>query len=212
MLGLAVGVAVALGFPSTWVEWTAFDSIAISRITLLDDGNVSIPSDLLQQVKQGQIWRLITTSFIHVGVAHLLVNAALIYYLTAPVEGEVGSWRVLGLFLLISAVSNLVQSFYSEFPFVGLSGFWCGMLGYRAMWQWRFAGHRLAVRPWIIWIGLFVLGITVIAGVEPIASLRPSWFPRMSNASHVSGLLVGFGMGAISICLYNRHIVVSSSD
>ncbi len=201
----AAGVAVAYGFPSNWVEWTRFDSIAICRVTLLENGNVSIPGDLLEQVKQGQIWRLVTPAFIHLGLMHLLVNAVLIYYLTATIEAEVGSWRILGMFVIFAATANFVQSFYSDLPFGGLSGIKIGMFGYRSMWQLIYPVHRLALPPMLIWIGLTALGLTVIIGMEPIASLRPVWFPRMADAGHVAGLLMGVGMAALSIGLRSTH-------
>ncbi len=198
---LAVVVSVVWGFPSNWIEWSQFDSIAICRITMLRNDTVSIPADLLQQVKQGQIWRLLTPAVIHLGFVHLAVNIFLVYFLTAPVETEIGSWRAFAILLLIVSFSNLIQAFYSDLPFGGLSMIWCGILGYRALYRWFDPSSPLALRSWLVWLGLIGIGVGLLSGLDYFADRRPHWLPRIANAAHVTGLVVGALLAAISINL-----------
>ncbi len=61
----------------------------------------------------GQLWRLITAMFVHIGLAHLLINMLCLYELGALTEHIYGRWSMLllyGLTGLAGAVASLARN------------------------------------------------------------------------------------------------------
>lgn len=84
----------------------------------------------LQQVSAGQVWRLVTPIFIHMGPLHLLFNMMWMHRLGVPIEHDRGSFRFICLVLAIAVISH-VASFYTTGPaFGGMSGVVAGLFGY----------------------------------------------------------------------------------
>lgn len=64
-------------------------------------------------IRSGEVWRLITPLFLHIGVAHLLVNMATLSQIGPVVERVLGSGRFIVLYLLSGIMGN-VFSFVME--------------------------------------------------------------------------------------------------
>lgn len=58
----------------------------------------------------GQWWRLLTPVFIHIGIMHITVNMATLYYIGGSVEQMIGHWRYAVIYFL-SAISGNLMSF-----------------------------------------------------------------------------------------------------
>ena len=88
------------------------------------------PADPLHEVMRGQIWRIVTPIFVHMGILHLLFNMMFIRSLGAALEMHRGSRRYLAIVLTISVCSNLGQLFAAGPLFGGMSGVLYGLFGY----------------------------------------------------------------------------------
>jgi GlpG protein len=97
--------------------------------------NVGDPEALLIDVRQGQLWRLITPIFVHYGPMHLAFNMLMFYQLGGLIEQRRGTWRLGVMTLAIAACSNtaqaLVPAAWGGSPFAaGMSGVVYGLFGY----------------------------------------------------------------------------------
>ncbi|WP_195856781.1 rhomboid family intramembrane serine protease [Aerococcus urinae] len=69
----------------------------------------------------GQYWRLITPIFVHIGFSHLLFNSITLWYLGSEVEGIIGSWRFLFIYLYSGIMGNLFSYQFSTSVSAGAS-------------------------------------------------------------------------------------------
>ena|SRR5205807_4454289 len=116
---IGINVAVALAALASGGAGTALGNDAIHR-----NGELSRAT-----IGHGDVWRLVTSGFIHAGLLHLLFNMLALYILGSLLEPVVGRLR----FTLIYAVSLLCGSFGALLlepnqPVVGASGAIFGIL------------------------------------------------------------------------------------
>jgi rhomboid protease GluP len=91
-VGMLAG-ARAIGDPDTLVAWGASTGIRTTN---------------------GEWWRLVTSTFVHPGVLHLLVNAAILFQVGTLLERLVGRLALAGAYLSSAAFAGLVH--VSSYP------------------------------------------------------------------------------------------------
>lgn len=142
----------------------------------------------LVEIKQGQIWRLITPIFMHFGILHVFFNLWWLRDLGTLLESRRGSCYLVSFVFFVAAVSNVGQYVFSAHgpAFGGMSGVVYGLLGY--IWvkgkldpDSGFFLHPTTVMMMMLWL---IFGYT---GIMPIA-----------NGAHTVGLLAGMAWGAAS--------------
>ena len=138
----------------------------------------------LSEVRQGEIWRLVTPIFLHFNVLHLLFNMMMLREFGSFIERRFGSAQ-LGLLVLGTAVlSNLGQMLWEGPNFGGMSGVDYGLLGFlwiRGKYDPR-AGFELnpsSVKMMLIWLVLCYTGL----------------MGSIANMAHTVGLLTGMAWG-----------------
>lgn len=89
-----------------------------------------VPGEGLNAIRHGQVYRLVTPIFIHLGVLHLLFNMLWLRILGGAIELRRGSWRLLGMVLAIAVASNLAQFWWNGPAFGGMSGVVFGLFAY----------------------------------------------------------------------------------
>lgn len=142
---------------------------------------------LLPEVREGQVWRLVTPIFLHLGPLHLFFNMMWLYDLGRQIEFRRGTWRLAALVLVIAIASNLAQYLAVSGAFGGMSGVVFGLFGYVCM-KSRYdpdAGlymHPTNVVLMMIW---FVVCMTPLIG-------------NIANWAHGVGLAVGLVLGVAS--------------
>ena len=157
----------------------------------------------LGQVREGQVWRLITPIFLHFGPLHILFNVSMLIHLGRAIEIVRGTWRFAVLVVVIAAASNYAQHWLSNIDdwlfhpltfvaapnprFGGMSGVVYGLFGY--IWMKAkfepisgFFMDQYTVTVMIVWFFACLLG--VIGGV--------------ANTAHGVGLLMGMAIGFAS--------------
>lgn len=80
----------------------------------------------------GQSYRLLSSMFVHGSLGHLLGNLWFLWVLGPALEGRMGSWRYLWLYLLSGVVAALAQALFTpdpSLPMVGASGAISGVTG-----------------------------------------------------------------------------------
>ena len=141
----------------------------------------------LDNLRRGEVWRLVTPIFIHWSPLHLIFNLFWLRDLGGMIETRRGSLRMLGLVLLAALISNFAQ-FAWTLPKLeaggGMSGVVYALFGY--VWvKDRYEPHlglHISKETSIIMIAWLFLCMTGLVG--PIG-----------NAAHVAGLVVGAATG-----------------
>ncbi len=142
----------------------------------------------LQEIMNGEIWRLVTPMFIHFGILHLAFNMMWLLDLGSTIERNKGT-LFLGVFVLVvSTVSNLTQYLlYGPGFFGGMSGVVYGLLGYVwAKGKYDPTSNLHLHEPIAIFMMVWlVLGFTGMIG-------------NIANGAHVGGLAAGAAWGFFS--------------
>jgi GlpG protein len=154
-----------------------------------------------REIEHGQVWRLVTPIFLHLGPLHLLFNMLMLYQLGGPIEMRRGSVRYLLLVLVLAVLSNLAQySFGHPVPgtppldwprlpnFGGMSGVIYGLFGY--MWM------KARYQPEL---GLYIHPQTVVYLLVWFVLCLTGWLGPVANMAHGGGLLAGIVLGCIPV-------------
>lgn len=151
--------------------------------TLIDLGANYAPG-----VADGELWRLVTSLFLHGGLLHLLVNGWALYQLGTLMEVLVGSRRFAGVYFTTGIGASVASFFFSRGLSVGASGAIFGILGALLTFLYRRRDRlhpraRSLMMQLLFWAGINVfLGFTV---------------PAIDNAAHLGGLGIGLVSGAL---------------
>jgi GlpG protein len=138
----------------------------------------------LPEIRQGQVWRLVTPIFVHFGGLHLFFNMYWLYVLGGMIEMRKGTWQLALLVFTAALISNLAQFYTSGKGFGGMSGVVYALFGYSWM-KMLFDPHSgiwLPPNTVFMMVAFFVLCMTGTVG--PIA-----------NVAHGAGLAIGMIMG-----------------
>jgi len=176
------------------------------------EGNLLAWHPGLPEIRNGELWRLITPIFMHGGLVHLAFNALAMLDLGSMIEARRGSLRLAGLIIVLAIASNLAQYAFSipslkDWPdippdqrfrggpaFVGISGVAFCLMGYIWM-KSRFDPNsglfmpRQSVAMMLVWFGLCIVGV----------------IPHIANTAHTAGLLLGMAIGYGSSLLVRRR-------
>jgi rhomboid protease GluP len=148
-------------------------------------------------VAEGQVWRLVTANFLHIGILHVVVNAYALYTLGMEAEALFGHPRFIVLYLL-SGVSGAIFSYMlTQGLSAGASTALFGLFGALTVFFYRQRGllGNLGQQR-LINLGM-VLVVNVVIGFSPGSNI--------DNWGHLGGLLGGAVLGWI---LCPRYVLV----
>ncbi|MDR3764395.1 MAG: rhomboid family intramembrane serine protease [Acidobacteriota bacterium] len=138
----------------------------------------------------GQWWRLLTSTFLHAGIAHIAINMWVLFNLGWSAELLFGRWRFTLLYLLSGIGGSLASvCWLGNALSVGASGAIFGVAG--ALLPAMLLEHdprlRSAFKGQLISVAVFVV-YSLAAGMQRSGT---------DNAAHVGGLVIGALLGAI---------------
>lgn len=168
LLFLVVGTSFA-----SQVDWFVLD------VGVLANGDII-------GVRAGEWWRVITGTFLHGSITHILFNMYALYVLGPQLERQAGSSAFAGLYFA-SAIGGSLASILlgTSGPSVGASGAIFGLFG-----AWLWAGWRMRHTPG----GRALLNQFSI--IILINAALPLFLPIIDWRAHLGGLLVGIGVAA----------------
>lgn len=137
-------------------------------------------------VADGDLYRLLTSAFLHYGPAHILFNMFALYIVGAPLERALGRLRFSGLYLL-SALGGSVLVYLLSSPVAntaGASGAVFGLFG--AMFV---IGKRLNMDVRGV-IAIIAINLAFTFVIPLISSQNISW------QGHIGGLVTGAAIAA----------------
>jgi GlpG protein len=154
---------------------------------------------ILPSIWSGEVWRPFTTALMHGSLVHAAFNVLMFVTFGPPLESRFGSFRFLGLVVLLGYLSMLPQFLVSTYDggplpmIVGLSGILYGLFGILLVgrrWHLDLAMvcDASTVKFLIVWFFLCIL--LSYTGLLPVA-----------NTAHGAGLLFGvlFGLAIFDL-------------
>ncbi len=163
-----------------------FICFAMYIATLLVNNNFNVALIILgannrSLVLGGQIWRLLTSAFLHGNILHLLVNMYSLWIIGSQVETYIGKWKFLVIYLLSAIMGSLFSIvFYANSISIGASGALFGLMGALLYFGYH---YRL------------YLSNTLTSQIIPIIVLNLLFgftVPGIDNACHIGGLIGGY--------------------
>ena len=130
-------------------------------------------------VKGGQFYRLFSCAFVHIGVAHLLVNSYSLFVIGGQMESFLGRIKFLFVYIISALCGSLMSIVFSETVSAGASGAIFGLLG-----SMLYFGYNYRV----------FLGNVLMSQIIPviILNLGVGFLTHgIDNAAHIGGLLGG---------------------
>jgi rhomboid protease GluP len=137
----------------------------------------------------GQWWRLFTSTFIHAGFLHLLMNMYALLYIGSLLEPRLGSIRYTAFYIMSGLLASLTSLAVHDVTIsIGASGAIFGLYGVFLALLTTSLIEKKARSALLSSIGLFV-AYNLLAGMKG----------GIDNAAHIGGLVAGafFGYGAL---------------
>lgn len=154
---------------------------------------------LHQAVKTGELWRVISPTFLHFDILHILFNGLWIWELGRRIERFAGTRSYIVTFVITAIAANYLQYILTSGTlFGGLSGVVYAFLGYLMVWG-RYHDSPLVKLPSGIYVFMLVWLLLGIVGV-----IDRFISGQVANGAHLGGLLAGLVIAAAEVVDYKR--------
>ncbi|MDB5116939.1 MAG: hypothetical protein JWQ79_2431 [Mucilaginibacter sp.] len=153
----------------------------------MEDIYLSLGFSNRTQVLRGQVWRLLTNTFLHFSIMHIAGNMIVLIYIGSMIERKLGKWNYLILYLLAGICASITSVVWNPQGISGgASGAIFGLFGVLlALLSTNFY-ERSARRALLISTVIFV-GYSII----PLGR-------QIDHAAHFGGLISGYIFGWIA--------------
>ena len=131
-------------------------------------------------IKSGQIWRLVTGTFLHAGFIHLLINMYSLCIIGLQLEKFMGKKKFLTIYFVSAISGSLMSSLFNTGISVGASGAIFGLLG-----SMLYFGYHYRL----------YLGNALYNQIIPLIALNlilGFMLTGIDNAAHIGGLIGGY--------------------
>ena len=173
MLGALVGVFV----------WQLATGALESEAAIVEAGALSRP-----EVTSGEVWRLVTATFLHGGFDHLLGNCMILYVLGMACEHAFGTARTIAIYVVAGLSGSLLSLTLTTGPSVGASGAIFGLSAAIIVFFYRYQ-NVFFVRDKRVGFVLLVWAVYSVG----LGFLTPG----IDNYAHFGGFTGGALMGAL---------------
>jgi rhomboid protease GluP len=177
-----------------YVNYGTLDGSQDSRVLTVFGAKIN------ELVAIGQVWRLFTAMFLHIGVIHLLFNLYALNSLGPLVESYFGHLRFTAIYLIAGLFGSLASYAFSPVPSAGASGAIFGLAGAITVYFLKYR-ENFGARGRAILNNMFlVIGINLVFGLAQ---------PGIDNWGHMGGLIGGALVTAGVLPRYQRPTVVA---
>jgi len=146
-------------------------------------------------ILDGELWRLVTANFLHIGYWHLLLNGLTLVQLGMVCENIYGRTRFFILYLVTGIGGFLASMVLSDTLSAGASASLFGLMGAILTFGWRHSRQiPPALRPHFTWYLLPWVALMILFGL---------FYGGIDNWAHIGGLLTGVIMGLV---LHNQTL------
>ena len=142
-------------------------------------------------VKMGEVYRIITCTFIHAGIIHLSCNMYSLYIIGSQLETFIGKARFIFVYIISAISGSLMSLIFTAGASVGASGAIFGLLG-----SLLYFGYHYRI----------YLGSVLKNQIIPIIILNillGFMLPGVDNAAHIGGLIGGY-LATVSVGVKNK--------
>jgi GlpG protein len=194
---LTLALVVFCGVVAAYTQFAPLDAPILAKLTIADIDRVdtaTIRWRHLEELRSGEVWRILTPCFVHLDGLHLFFNSLGLLLFGRQIEASHGTLALAAMVLGFGAASNYAQYLVHGPQFAGMSGVVFGLFGFAALMS-RFAPTAgIAVAPETALVtGLwFVVCFTGLVG--PIA-----------NTAHAVGLILGVASGGLGVWWHSRR-------
>lgn len=170
------------------INLLVFILMAFSGVSLLEPSTkdlIAWGANLRGITLSGQWWRLLTNTFLHIGVLHILMNMYALVYIGILLEPYLGKFRFASAYLFTGILASLASIYWHPMTVsAGASGAIFGMYGvFLAMLTTNIIDKKTRSALFGS-IGVFVV-FNLINGVKA----------GIDNAAHIGGLISGLIIG-----------------
>tara|TARA_Y100000310_G_C20659694_1_gene804025 strand:- start:286 stop:912 length:627 start_codon:yes stop_codon:yes gene_type:complete len=145
---------------------------------------------VLNQLAYSQIWRFVTSIFLHGSITHLMFNMFALFFFGIALEKLIGSKRFLFIYFLSGIIANIISvNFYPSS--LGASGAIMGIIGALTL-----------IKPMMmVWafgmiVPMFIAAILWITG-DILGAFGAFGDTGIGNIAHLSGIGIGLILGLI---------------
>ena len=190
--GIVPVATIGLILMSIFVEVVLFLKSGSVEPELVQD-YLNIGANLSRYTMGGQVWRLITSSFVHFGLLHLIFNMLCLWSFGSCLERLLGR-RLLGATYFLTAIvaSTVSCLMHSNELCGGASGAVFGLFGAYMSYLW-FGGREGGV-PFDVVLKNMKSGFSFLA-INFLYSLKPG----VDMSAHIGGLIAGLLIGYVII-------------
>ncbi len=139
-----------------------------------------------RKIKKGQVWRLISSSFLHVGVVHIVFNAVAVLIAGWAVESYLGALKTAVCFFGATLVSGFFMTFFYKLQ--EGEGSSPGIYGLIAVFVILAVKNGTVFFSPVHWVALIVLAIYAVSGM---------FMGKATFFEHISGFSGGLLLGLI---------------
>ena len=151
-------------------------------------------------VKEGQVYRLVTSMFLHYGLIHLFFNMYALFVLGPRIEDFYGKWKFLLIYFLSGICGSLLMAgLDANTPGVGASGALFGLLGALAYFGYSYRGY---------------IGAMIKSQIIPtmICNLIIGFvFPNIGVLAHIGGFIGGVLVANMLGTIENKKYSLSNT-
>ncbi len=178
-----------------YVVMTYFDGDALVRRLLISE----YTRPALPEIRDGQLWRLLTPVFLHFSIFHIAFNMLWTWELGRLIEARQGALMLLGLSAVIGVLSNLGQYYLHGPLFGGMSGVIYGYFGY--LWIQGLINPAFGIRlnPPVVYVLLGWFALAWSGLLEALFGLH------IANTAHTGGLLSGIALAVVFAAIERRR-------
>lgn len=165
--------------------WFCLISILVFILQVIIPGFTEI--FVLNQLAYSQIWRFVTSIFLHGSTVHLFYNLFALFFFGIALEKLIGSKKFLFVFFASGIIANIVSvNFYGSS--LGASGAIMGIIGTLTI-----------IKPlMMVWAFGLILPMFIAAILWVIGDILGVFMPsNVGNIAHLSGIGIGFLIGLV---------------